>query len=133
LIRASCADARIITRFGYVPDEELPGLLAALDVAVVPYGQYLNSGWLNLALTVGIPAIAPVGGTAAEVVRPEALRTFDPRVAGSLSGALADAASLATPAAHAAARASVADLDAATMSARFVEALLEATSGTVRT
>ncbi len=133
LIRASCDDARIITRFGYVPDEELPGLLAALDVAVVPYGQYLNSGWLNLALTAGIPAIAPAGGTAAEVVRPEALRTFDPQIPGSLTGALADAPSLATPEARAAARASVADLDAATMSARFVEALLEATSGTVRT
>ena len=133
LIRASCDDARIITRFGYVPDEELPGLLAALDVAVVPYGQYLNSGWLNLALTAGVPAIAPAGGTAAEVVRPEALRTFDPQIAGSLTAALADASSLATPEARAAARASVADLDAASMSARFVEALLEATSGTVRT
>ena len=132
LIRASCDDARIITRFGYVPDEELPGLLAALDVAVVPYGQYLNSGWLNLALTAGIPAIAPAGGTAAEVVRPEALRTFDPQAPGSLAGALADAPSLATSEGRAAARASVADLDAATISARFVEALLEATSGTVR-
>ena len=133
LIRASCDDARIITRFGYVPDEELPGLLAALDVAVVPYGQYLNSGWLNLAMTAGVPALAPAGGTAAEVVRPEALRTFDPQIPGSLTAALADAPSLATPEARAAARASVAELDAATMSERFVEALLEATSGTVRT
>jgi beta-1,4-mannosyltransferase len=133
LIRASCDDARIITRFGYVPDDELPALLAALDVAVVPYGQYLNSGWLNLALTAGVPAIAPAGGTAAEVVRPGALRTFEPGIPGSLTGALADAPSLATPEARAAARASVADLDAATISARFVEALLESTSGTVRT
>jgi glycosyltransferase involved in cell wall biosynthesis len=133
LIRASCDDARIITRFGYVPDDELPGLLAALDVAIVPYGQYLNSGWLNLALTAGVPAIAPAGGTASEVVRPEALRTFEPQTPGSLGEALADAPSLTTPEARAAARASVADLDAATISARFVEALLEATSGTVRT
>lgn len=132
LIRASCDDERIITRFGYVPDEQLPALLAALDVAVVPYGQYLNSGWLNLALTAGVPAIAPAGGTAAEVVRPEALRTFDPQIPGSLTEALADAPRLATPEARAAARASVVDLDAATISARFVEALLEATSGTVR-
>jgi len=132
LIRASCDDARIITRFGYVPDEELPGLLAALDVAVVPYGQYLNSGWLNLALTAGVPAIAPAGGTAAEVVRPEALRTFDPASPASLTEALAGAPGLATPAAGVAARASVADLDAATISAHFAEALLEATSGTVR-
>ena len=133
LIRASCDDSRIITRFGYVPDEDLPALLAALDVAVVPYGQYLNSGWLNLALTAGVPAIAPAGGTAVEVVRPAALRTFDPALPGSLTEALTDAPSLAAPEARAAARASVADLDAATISGRFVEALLEATSGTVRT
>jgi glycosyltransferase involved in cell wall biosynthesis len=132
LIRASCDDERIITRFGYVPDEELRGLLAALDVAVVPYGQYLNSGWLNLALTAGVPAIAPAGGTAEEVVRPEALRTFDPAAPASLTEALSDAPGLATPRARAAARASVAELDAVTISARFVEALLEATSGTVR-
>jgi glycosyltransferase involved in cell wall biosynthesis len=116
-----------------VPDEELPALLAALDVAVVPYGQYLNSGWLNLALTAGVPAIAAAGGTADEVVRPDALRSFDPQIPGSLSEALADAPSLATPEARAAARASVADLDAQTISTRFVEALLDATSDTVRT
>ena len=132
LIRASCDDERIITRFGYVPDDELPPLLGALDVAIVPYGQYLNSGWLNLALTAGIPAIAPAGGPAGEVVRPEALRTFDPPTPGSLTAALVEAPALATREARAAARASVADLDAATISARFVEALLEATSGTVR-
>ena len=133
LIRASCDDARIITRFGYVPDEELPGFLAALDVAVVPYGQYLNSGWLILALTAGVPAIAAAGGTAAKVVRPEALRSFDPALPGSLTEALADIATLATPEARAAARASVAELDVLTTSARFVEALLDATSDTVRT
>jgi beta-1,4-mannosyltransferase len=132
LIRASCDDERIITRFGYVSDEDLPRLLAALDVAVVPYGQYLNSGWLNLALSVGVPAIAPSRGTAREVVRPGALLTFEPDASGSLTAALGDAPSLATPAARAAARDSVAALDARSISERFVTALLETTSGTVR-
>ena len=132
LIRASCDDERIITRFGYVPDEDLPRLLAALDVAVVPYGQYLNSGWLNLALTVGVPAIAPSRGTAREVVHPGALLIFDPDAPGSLTAALADAPSLATPAARTAARESVAALDARTISERFVTALLKTTSSTVR-
>jgi beta-1,4-mannosyltransferase len=132
LIRAACDDERIITRFGYVPDDDLRTMLAALDVAVVPYGQYLNSGWLNLALSASVPAIAPARGTASEVVRPEALRTFDPADAGSLTAALAEAPSLATPAARTAARASVASLDAPSISMRFVEALLAATSGTVR-
>jgi beta-1,4-mannosyltransferase len=132
LIRAACDDERIITRFGYVADDDLRTLLAALDVAVLPYGQYLNSGWLNLALSAGVPAIAPARGTAAEVARPEALRTFDPDAPGSLTQALADAPRLATAEARAAARASVATLDAQTISERFVEALLAATSGTVR-
>lgn len=132
LIRAACDDERIITRFGYVPDDDLMTLLAAIDVAVVPYGRYLNSGWLNLALTAGVPAIAPARETTAEVVRQEALRTFDPDEPGSLTRALADAPRLATAAARAAARASVASLDAPTISERFVEALLAATSSTVR-
>jgi len=132
LIRAACDDERIITRFGYVPDEDLRTLLAAIDVAVVPYGQYLNSGWLTLALTAGIPAIAPASATTAEVVRPDALLAFDPGQPGSLTRALAGAPRLATAAARAAARASVAALDAPTISERFVEALLAATSSTVR-
>jgi glycosyltransferase involved in cell wall biosynthesis len=132
LIRAACDDERIITRFGYVPDEDLRTLLAAIDVAVVPYGRYLNSGWLNLALTAGVPVIAPASGTAAEVVRADALRAFDPDQPGSLAHALASAPSLTTSVARAAARASVASLDAPTMSERFVEALLAATSSTVR-
>ena len=132
LIRASCDDERIITRFGYVPDEDLRTMLAALDVAVVPYGQYLNSGWLNLALSASVPAIAPTRGTAAEVVHSGALRTFDPEAGGSLTAALTDAPGLATPEARIEARASVASLDAPTISERFVEALLAATSGTVR-
>jgi glycosyltransferase involved in cell wall biosynthesis len=115
-----------------VPDEDLPRLLAALDVAIVPYGQYLNSGWLNLALTAGVPAIAPSRGTAREVVRAGALLTFDPDTPGSLTAALADAPRLATPEARGAARDSVAALDAPTISERFVAALLETTSGTVR-
>jgi hypothetical protein len=43
------------------------------------YGQYLNSGWLNLALTAGVPAIARRAARTAEVVRAEALRSFDPQ------------------------------------------------------
>jgi glycosyltransferase involved in cell wall biosynthesis len=132
LIRAACDDERIITRFGYVPDADLRTLVAAIDVAVVPYGRYLNSGWLNLALTAGVPVIAPASGTAAEVVRADALRAFDPDQPGSLAHALASAPSLTTSVARAAARASVASLDAPTMSERFVEALLAATSSTVR-
>lgn len=119
LIRAANADPRIITRFGVVPDAEMSGLLAALDVAVVPYRRYLNSGWTVLALGAGIPVVAPAGSTAEEVVPPEALLTFRPDEPDGLARALERAPSLVTPLARAAARRSVADLDAHAISQRF--------------
>ena len=123
LIRAAGADPRIVAEFGFVSEDRMPTLLAAIDVAVVPYDRYLNSAWTVLALTAGIPVIAPAGGTAAEVVRPGALATWDPTDPGSLTAALEDAGRLVTTAARAEARRSVADLDAATISRRFAELL----------
>ncbi len=119
LIQAAYADSRVIPLFGTVPDERMPWLLAALDVAVVPYERYLNSGWTVLALTAGIPVLAPAGGTATEVVRPGALRTFDPADPADLARALIEIPSLVTRTARAEARASVADLHAQDISARF--------------
>ena len=128
LIRRAMADPRVIARFGYVPDEAIPGLLAALDVAVVPYERFLNSGWLHLALTAGVPVIASDGGNAAEVARPEALRIFRAGDAGSLASHLTAVGELTTPDARAAARASVRDLDPAELSARFARAVIAATA-----
>jgi glycosyltransferase involved in cell wall biosynthesis len=88
---------------------------------VVPYERYLNSGWTVLALTAGIPVIAPAAGTAAEVVRSGALRTFDSADPRDLARALADAPSLATAEARVEARRSVADLHAADISAAFAD------------
>ena len=128
LIRRAMADARVVARFGFVEDELMPGLLAALDVAVVPYEHFLNSGWLHLALTAGLPVIASDGGNAAEVARPAALRVFRAGDAGSLASVLATAGELTVPGARQAARESVADLDPARLSARFVDAVIAATT-----
>ena len=127
MIRRALADARVVARFGFVEDALMPGLLAALDVAVVPYERFLNSGWLHLALTAGLPVIASDGGNAAEVARPAALRLFRAGDAGALASALAAAGELTTPQARAAARESVADLDPGRLSARFAESLTAAT------
>ena len=105
LIRRAIGDPRVVARFGFVPDEELPALLAAIDVAVVPYAQYLNSGWLHLALTAGHPAIAPAGGTPEEIVLPGALLTFAPQDPAALAAVLERSGDLTTRAARAAARA----------------------------
>ncbi len=130
LIRRAMLDPRVIARFGFVPDEELPALLAAIDVAVVPYVQYLNSGWLHLALSTGCPVIVPAGGTAEEVARPDALLTFTPNDARALATALSRAGELATPAARAAARASVADLDPDRLSEQLATAFVRAAGQT---
>jgi glycosyltransferase involved in cell wall biosynthesis len=124
LIRRAAADPRVIDILEFVPDAQLPTLLAAVDVAVVPYERYLNSGWLVLALGSGIPVIAPVDATAEEIARPDALRTFSHAVDGSLAAALAGAGELATVAARRAARASVARLVPEEISERFVRSVL---------
>ena len=123
LIRAAGADPRIVAAFGFVPDERMPALLAAIDVAIVPYDRYLNSAWTVLALTAGIPIIAPAGGTAAEVVRPGALATWDPADPASLATAIAEAGRLVTTEARIEARRSVGDLDAGVIAERFAALL----------
>jgi glycosyltransferase involved in cell wall biosynthesis len=126
LIRSALGRPRVTCRFGFVPDDAVPTLLASLDVAVVPYGTYLNSGWLHLALTFGLPVISGADGTASEVVRPEALRLFTGDDRASLAAALAGAGDLATESARLAARASIAGLDARELSERFVREMLAA-------
>ena len=70
-------------------DDQKAGLhIAALDVAVVPYHAYLNSGWTLLALTAGLPVIASRTSTAHETVPPEALVFFDEGDADSLAAAI---------------------------------------------
>ena len=64
--------------------------IAALDVAVVPYHEYLNSGWTLLALSAGLPVIASRESTASEVVPHEALIEFSERDARSLARAITE-------------------------------------------
>ncbi|MFM9129381.1 MAG: glycosyltransferase [Candidatus Limnocylindrus sp.] len=67
-------------------DDQTAGLhIAALDVAVVPYHRYLNSGWTLLALSAGLPIIASRESTAREVVPADALTTFAEGDAHSLA------------------------------------------------
>lgn len=70
-------------------DDQAAGLhIAALNVAVVPYHRYLNSGWTLLALSAGLPIIASRESTAREVVPADALTTFTEGDAHSLAEAI---------------------------------------------
>jgi len=64
--------------------------VSALDVAVVPYHGYLNSGWTLLALSAGLPVIASRESTASEVVPHEALIEFSEGDARSLARAITE-------------------------------------------
>ncbi|HEX7163078.1 MAG TPA: glycosyltransferase [Trebonia sp.] len=83
-----------------VPDNELQYYLRAADVAVLPYQRSLNSGVLMLALSFGLPLVAPQSPSSMEIVTPAVARTFQPGNAESLTAALAAADELITPAAR---------------------------------
>jgi glycosyltransferase involved in cell wall biosynthesis len=53
----------IKTVLEYVPDEEVPTYFAACDFAVFPYDDIFNSGSVILAMSLGVPFVAPPKGT----------------------------------------------------------------------
>jgi hypothetical protein len=52
-------------------------LHAAADAAVLHYGDVFSSGALMLALTFGLPVVAPAGSTAEELVAAPALEAYE--------------------------------------------------------
>ena len=61
---------RVTSRFEFVPDDELQIWQRAADVALLPYPSVLNSGAFQLALTFGLPVIAPSAGSLADLLDP---------------------------------------------------------------
>jgi beta-1,4-mannosyltransferase len=108
-----------------IPGDEMQVFLRAADIAVLPYVRSLNSGVLMLALSFGIPVVAPAVGGIAEVVTPEIGRTFVPGDLDSLVGALAAADELRTPSAREAALRVARQYDPARLSAEFSRGVAE--------
>jgi beta-1,4-mannosyltransferase len=102
-----------------IPAEEMPVFLRASDFAVLPYLQSLNSGVLMLALTFGLPVVAPEVGGIVEAVNPQIARTFAPDDDDGLLEALIAADELRTPAAREAALAVARERDPAIVSRAF--------------
>ena len=88
IIRRSHGISNITVVAKDLDDDEVGRHVAALDVGVVPYFGYLNSGWTVLALSAGLPIIASRESTASEVVPPEALIDFSEGDARSLARAI---------------------------------------------
>jgi glycosyltransferase involved in cell wall biosynthesis len=81
---AARGDPRVLQQFEHVPDERVVELHEAADACVLPYRQVFSSGALLLALSLGLPAVAPAEGSA-EVAGPPALeRVDDDDLAGAL-------------------------------------------------
>jgi glycosyltransferase involved in cell wall biosynthesis len=108
-----------------IPGDEMQLFLRAADVAVLPYLRSLNSGVLMLALSFGVPVVAPAVGGIAEVVTPEIGRTFVPGDSESLVAALLDADELRTPEARAAALRTARQYDPARLSDQFSSGVAE--------
>jgi glycosyltransferase involved in cell wall biosynthesis len=84
---AAAGDPRIVVDLRHVPDAEVSALHAMADAAITPYVRGFASGALVLALSCGLPVLAPAAGTAAELALPEALIEF---TGGDLGAAVAE-------------------------------------------
>ena len=97
-VLAGADDTRVTLRLERVPEEEVPQLLAAADVVVLPFRRVTTSGSAILALAHGRPLIVPDLPALADLPDQAVLR-YDGGVselAGALSTlAQADGASLA--------------------------------------
>jgi glycosyltransferase involved in cell wall biosynthesis len=86
---------RVTVLDGFVPEQDVDPLFAAVDAVVLPYRSILTSGTLMLALTMGKPVIAPALPAIEEVVRDgrDAV-LYPPGSTGELAAALARVADM---------------------------------------
>jgi beta-1,4-mannosyltransferase len=76
LAEAAGGDARVLLRLEHIPDDRVAELHEAADACVLPYRQVFSSGALLLALSLGLPAVAPWEGSA-EIAAQPALEPFE--------------------------------------------------------
>jgi beta-1,4-mannosyltransferase len=78
-------DPRVILMLHHIPDAQVPVLHRAADAAVIGYQEVFSSGAMLLALSYGLPVIAPCRGISSSMSRPGGLETFEP---GNLADAM---------------------------------------------
>jgi glycosyltransferase involved in cell wall biosynthesis len=125
LERAAAADPRVVLDLRRIPDAEVAELHAASDAAVFGYREIFSSGALLLALSLGLPAVAPASGSTDEIAGAPALATFTPGP-GALAAAMTAIRGHDPAAARAAALAAAQRLDWAPLAARTAEVFGEA-------
>jgi glycosyltransferase involved in cell wall biosynthesis len=85
IVQAAGGDKRVLLLLRFIPDSEVSTLFELSDAAVLNHREVFSSGILLLALSYGVPVVAPQEGSARDVAGPPAVETFP---AGGLSGAL---------------------------------------------
>jgi beta-1,4-mannosyltransferase len=82
---AAGGDPQVHLRLGFVDDADVAALHVAADAAVIAYPEVFSSGALLLALSLGLPVVAPLESAAPEIASRPALEGFEP---GGLTAAL---------------------------------------------
>lgn len=82
------SSTRIILHARFVADEEIPLYYSAANAAVCSFRQVLNSGSIILAMTYGLPVVAPRMGCVPSVVPEGAAVFYEAEKAGALGEAL---------------------------------------------
>ncbi|HEX2412054.1 MAG TPA: glycosyltransferase [Solirubrobacteraceae bacterium] len=107
IVDAAGGDPRVHLRLELVEDNQVADLHAAADAAVIAYPEVFSSGALLLALSHGLPVVAPRESSAADVAAAPALVAFEPgglaeALSGMCEGRLAErrTAALATARSH---------------------------------
>lgn len=88
LTKVSKDDVRIHVFDSYIPQDEVHIYFSAADVLVAPFTKVLTSGSVILALSYGVPIIAPSLGCIPEVITQKAGILYDPKDSKELFSAL---------------------------------------------
>ena len=83
-------DARIQLHAGYISEDRMQTYLLAADVAVFSFRKIMTSGSVILAMSYGLPILAPSLGCLPELVTDEAGILYHPSDPESLSTAIRD-------------------------------------------
>jgi glycosyltransferase involved in cell wall biosynthesis len=75
---AAGGDKRVVIDARLVPDDEVSAFHRRAHAAIFAYRDVFSSGALVLALSYGLPVVAPAVSTATELVRPPGVETFAP-------------------------------------------------------
>jgi len=81
-------DDRVRTTLEFVPDEEVQRYMHSADVVVLPYGTTLMSGAAMLAMSFGLPVVAPKAGCVGELLTASENVCYDPADPDGLTDAL---------------------------------------------